>query len=474
MKVLFVEPPKDYWFVMGEYLPPPLGILNLAAYLEAKDEDVEIDVIDCQAESIDWRGLEKHVASFSPDIVAPSALSTCNTYSVIRTLETAKKVNPNTVTVVGGQHFTALADESLRAYPEIDYVVRGEGEQTMTELVRALKGKMILSDVAGISFRNEGTIIHGPDRRLMDNLDDLPLPGYHFVEQHMKKYHFRMMSGEKSGYALVEASRGCTHHCSFCSQWRFWKGSCRTKSPKRIVDEMEHYHREYGISFFWLTDDNFGLGNKTNELCDELIRRRLSDDVSWFMQARCDDVAENEDILPKMRRAGNAWMLLGLESPSKETLDTYRKGIDPSQARKAVELLKKNDIFCQATFIVGERRDSHESIQNLRETANELDPDIAIFMALTPFPGTDLYETARQNGWIEDDNWANYDMIHAIMPTENLTRKEVQEELYACYRGFYGSMNRRLKSIFSSNTIKRRTYQYMAGQDILRSLEALL
>ena len=107
MKVLFVEPPKDFWLVMGEYLPPPLGILNLAAYLENKDKGVDIEVLDCQAERVDWKELEKRIESFNPDIVTPSALATCNTYTTIRTLETAKKVNPSIITIVGGQHFTA-------------------------------------------------------------------------------------------------------------------------------------------------------------------------------------------------------------------------------------------------------------------------------------------------------------------------------------------------------------------------------
>lgn len=473
MKVLFVEPPKDFWFVMGEYLPPPLGILNLAAYLENKHKGADIEVLDCQAEGVDWKGLEKRIESFNPDIIAPSALATCNTYTAIRTLETAKKVNPSIITVVGGQHFTALAGESLEEYPEIDFVVRGEGEQTLTELIQTLEAKMPLSNVDGISFRNQGETIHTPNRPILENLDDLPFPGYHFVEEHIKKYHFKMMAGAKSGYALVEASRGCPHRCSFCSQWRFWGGTWRTKSPKRIADEMEYCYSEFGSSFLWLTDDNFGLGKKANELCDELINKGISRDVSWFMQVRCDDIVEHADIIPKMRRAGNRWMLVGLESHSSESLNAFRKSIDPSHARKAMDLLKKNDIFAQATFIIGERKDSHETIERLREYVNEVDPDLAIFMVLTPFPGTDLHETAAKNGWIDDDNWANYDMVHAIMPTENLSREEVQEELYECYRSFFGSMNRRLKSIFSPNSLKRMTYRYLAGQGLLKSLREL-
>ena len=100
-------------------------------------------------------------------------------------------------------------------------------------------------------------------------------------------------------------------------------------------------------------------------------------------------------------------------------------------------------------FILGARKDTAESIINLREFVNELDPDFAIFAILTPFPGTEIYGEVKQNGWIEDFNWSHYDMVHAIMPTENLSRKDVQEELYECYRQFYGSWRRRLLGIFS-------------------------
>jgi len=473
LKVLFVEPPKDFWFVMGEYLPPPLGILELAAYLESRNEKVEIEVLDCQAQGIDWKGLERRIESSKPDIVAPSSLATCNAYTVVRTAEIVKKVAPHTVTVVGGQHFTATAHESLERYPEIDVVVRGEGEQTFVELVRALEEKKPLSEVIGISFRHDGKIVHNPDRPFINDLNELPFPGYHFVEDHMRKYHFAMMAGSKTGYALIEASRGCPHRCIFCSQWKHWRGTWRSKSPKRIADEMEYCYQEYGTRFLWLTDDNFGLGKKANDLCDEIIKRGIADDIMWFMQARCDDIVRHSDILPKMRKAGNLWMLVGVESHDPLTLKAFHKGIKPSNAKLAMKLLKENDIFAQATLIIGERKDSHESIEKLREFVNEIDPDLAIFMILTPFPGTELYETAKRNGWIEDYNWANYDMVHAVMPTENLSRKEVQEELYLCYRSFYGSLKRRVTGLFSPNKLKRRTYSYLASQGVLKALREL-
>ena len=473
MKVLFVEPPKDIWFVMGEYLPPPYGIIQLAAYIEREVKEVEIEVLDCNAQQVDWEGLERKIESLNPNIVASSALATCNTYLIARTLETAKKVSPDILTVTGGQHFTATAQESLETFPEIDVIVRGEGEQTFTELVKNADKSSSFSRTKGISFRHKGKIIHNPHRQLIQNLEELPYPGYHFVKDVVHKYHFAAMAGRKAPYALIEGSRGCTHRCTFCTQWRHWQGMFRTKSPKRLADEMEFCYRNYGSRFIWLTDDNSSLGKRASSLADELLQRGIAEDLMWFMQLRCDDVVKNRGLLPKMRKAGLRWVLLGVESPKQSTLESFKKGITPEDAKKAVKLLRQNDIFSQAMLIVGERKDTAKSIADLREFVNELDPDFAIFAILTPFPGTEIFENAKRNGWIEDFNWSHYDMVHAIMPTETLSRKEVQEELYNCYRSFYGSWRRRLEGIFSRNELKRRINWYMAGRGIVKQFKTL-
>ncbi len=474
MRVLFVEPPKDIWFVMGEYLPPPYGIIQLAAYLEREVKDVEIQVLDCNAQQIDWKGLEKQIQLFNPDIVASSALATCNTYLITRTLEIAKKTNPKILTVAGGQHFTATAQESLETYPEIDVIVRGEGERTFTELVRNANKKSSFPRINGISLRRGNETVHNPPRLLIDNLDELPYPGYHFVKDIVHKYHFAAMAGREARYALIEGSRGCTHRCTFCTQWRHWQGVCRVKSPERIADEMEFCYRKYGSRFIWLTDDNFCLGKRASDLADEIIRRQIADDLMWFTQVRCDDIVKNEELLPKMRKAGLRWVLLGVESPKQSTLKSFKKGITAEDAKKAVKLLRENDIFAQAMLIIGERKDTAKSIANLREFVNELDPDFVIFAILTPFPGTEIFAEAKKNGWIEDFNWSHYDMVHAIMPTETLSREEVQEELYECYRSFYGSWKRRLQGMFSGNKLRRRINWYMAGRGIVKQFKTLV
>ena len=472
-KVLFVEPPKDIWFVMGEYLPPPYGIIQLAAYLEAKVEDVQVEVLDCNAEKVDWTQMEQRITSFNPDIVCSSSLATCNTYAVAKTLETAKRVAPSILTVTGGQHFTATAKESLETYPEIDMIVRGEGEQTLTELVKHLIAKKSILEIQGLSFRKSGQIIHNSPRPLIENLDDLPFPGYHLVKDLMSKYHFSAMAADNSPYALVEGSRGCSHECTFCSQWKHWQACWRVKSSERIADEIKYCNETFGSKFIWLTDDNFGAGNRPKEIAEAILKRELSKDVAWFVQARCDDIIRNKEILPKLKESGLSWVLLGVENSNPSTLDAFKKGITPQDAKTAVKLLKDNGIFAHAMMIIGQRKDTLESIWRLKEFANELDPDFIMFGILTPFPGTEIYEEANRNGWIMDKNWTHYDMIHAIMPTETLSVNEVQEQLYGCYRDFYGSWSRRVGGILSKNMLKRKVFWHMLRSGVMGKVKSL-
>jgi anaerobic magnesium-protoporphyrin IX monomethyl ester cyclase len=472
MKVLFVEPPKDTWFVMGDYLPPPYGIIQLGAYLEREVKNVEIEVLDCNASHVDWKDMGKHIAASDPDIVASSSLATCNTYVVARTLETAKKVDPHILTVTGGQHFTATAQESLEEYPEIDVIVRGEGEQTLTELVRNTGNELTFKDINGISFRHKGKIVHNSPRPLIENLDDLPFPGYHLVKNVVHKYHFAAMAGRDAPYQLVEGARGCPHECTFCTQWRHWQGKWRSKSPKRVVDEIEYCYRNFGGRFVWLTDDNLGAGTRAREIADQILERDMPE-LAWFVQARCDDIIRHKEALPRMRKSGLNWVLLGVENSEPSALADFKKGISPDDAKEAVRLLEDNDIFAHAMFIIGNRKDTAKSIARLREFANDLNPDFAIFAILTPFPGNEIYDEAKRNGWIEDFNWSHYDMVHAVMPTETLSTHEVQEELYECYRSFYGSWNRRLHSMFSSNEMRRRLSWHMARKGIVQQLRTL-
>lgn len=458
---------------MGEYLPPPSALLILAAYVEREIPGVDIEIVDCQGDRLDWQGLEKRIESVSPSMVLTSGFTT-NAYSCARTCEIAKTVNEDIVTVAGGIHFSFTPDESLQSYPEIDYIVRGEGERTIVELIKTIEKKGKMNQVQGISYRKNDTIIHTPSRPLIENLDTLPYPAYHLVEENLKRYHFTMMAGRNTRYMIMEGARGCEHQCSFCTQWNYWGSRWRTKSAKRIVDEIEFLNETYGGVFLWFTDDHMKLSQRGNQLYEELRHRHCKDDVMLFFQARTDDVARHPDAVAKLREVGTYWIMCGLENDSEETLKEYKKGIKTADAYQAMKILNQNDIFSHAMFVIGARRDSHESIERLRQFSQDVAPDIAAYTALTPFPGTVYYETAKKNGWIEDPNYANYDMAHAIMPTESLTRKEVQEELWRCYRAFYGSITKNIAGVFAKNKLKRTMYRHMAGQFVLEKFRRLI
>jgi anaerobic magnesium-protoporphyrin IX monomethyl ester cyclase len=402
-KVLFIEPPRNYWFVMGEYLPPPTTLLILSAFLERELPDLEIEVVDCQARKFSWNDLEKYIESSDPSMVLTSGF-TCNVYSCVRTSEISKRINPKIITVVGGIHFSFVPEESLIDFPEIDYIVRGEGELTLVDLIKKLNREEKINKVNGVSFRNKDKIVHNPSRPFIKNLDSLPYPAYHFVEDYISKYHFTMMAGKSTRYMVLEGGRGCNHRCSFCTQWNHWGGIWRTKSIKRIGDEIEHLNETFGGVFLWLSDDHFNISLRGKKLYEELRHRKCKEDVMLFLQARTDDVSKNPKTVEKLRSVGTYWIMCGVETDVKETLEEFKKGSKSEDAYLAMNILNENDIFSHAMFVIGSRDDNHESIEGLRNFSSDLNPDFAIYTALTPFPGTVYFDTAKQNGWIEDFN----------------------------------------------------------------------
>ncbi len=472
-KILFIEPPRNYWFVMGEYLPPPSTLLILAAFVERELPDIDIEIVDCQARKLGWYGLEKYLESSNPSMVLTSGF-TCNAYSCARTCELAKKVNEEIITIVGGIHFSFVPDESLDNFPEIDFIVRGEGELTLVDLIKKLNEGKKPGSVKGISFKHKEKNIHNSPRALIKNLDTLPYPAYHLVEDNINQYHFTMMAGRNTRYLTFEGARGCEYKCTFCTQWNHWGGVWRTKSIKRIVDEIEYLNETFNGVFLWFTDDHINISSRGKQLYNELKNRKCKEDIMLFLQARTDDVSKNPDTVKKLRQVGTYWIMCGVENNSTDNLKEFKKDTKVKDAYSAMKILNKNDIFSHAMFVIGARRDTHESIESLRQYSLDLAPDFAIYTALTPFPGTIYYKNAKQNGWIEDFNYSNYDMAHAVMPTETLSKDEVQFELWRCYKDFYGSYKRGIAGIFSKNKLKRTLYRHMAGQRVLTKLWRLI
>ena len=463
MKVLLIEPPKKTWELMGgDCVSPPLGLAQLAAVLER--ENIEVDLIDCNARETGWQGLERAIEEARPDIIGASAMTPFFP-EALRTMETARRVNPEIITVLGGPHPTFTAEETLKENPEIDIVARGEGERTIVDLVRCLERGGELSQVKGIAFRRGGEIVLTNDQPPVD-VKELPLPSYHFLP--MEKYRFTVFGK----FTTILSSRGCPHRCTFCSEWRFWGDGWRPRDPKSVVDEMELLNKEYGRECFWFGDDCFNVdANHIRGITTEIMKRGL--DISWYYQGRADLIIKHKELLPEMRRAGNHMVQVGVESSTDQELREFNKRLTRRQVEEAVRLLKENDIVAQGLLLVGTRNDSARSIAHKVRYMKWLDADFPIFTMFTPFPGSDLYEEARANGLLETSDYSLYNMANAIMPTEHLSRKQLMSLYYWCYSSYYMDPIKLAKGLFSRNGWKRRIWWHMTGYTLKQFLRSL-
>lgn len=187
-----------------------------------------------------------------------------------------------------------------------------------------------------------------------------------------------------------------------------------------------------------------------------------------------DDIVQHPDVISLLHDVGNSWQLFGVENNSPQVLNEFHKDEGVENASRAVKILKDNGILAQAMMVIGSRRDTSGSIRELRDFSIKLDSDLTIYTVLTPFPGTEIHTLAKEHGWIEDANYAHYDMTHAIMPSETLSRKELQQELFDCYRSFYSSPMSIVRGLFSRNELKKRSYRHLAGKRVLHSLRLMV
>ena len=450
MKVLLIEPRKVIWEMMRPCVPVPLGLAQLAAVLE--EQKIDVKIIDCTALNMGRQALAEAIRQEQPDIVGTTAL-TPFLHKAVEVAEVAKDVDRRIITVLGGPHATYLPEETLRENAPIDIVACGEGERIITDLVRCIERRGQLSQVKGIGFRSNGSVMLTEPQLLVD-VNELPLPAYHLLP--MQKYHFALMGR----FATVIASRGCPHHCTFCSEWRFWGGRWRQRDPRKIGDELELLVRRYKVESIWFGDDCFNVSAEMiRGICDEIKARNLS--FGWFYQGRADLLVQHRDLLPLMRETGNRMVQIGIEAATDRELEEMKKNQSLDRVAEAVKLLRGHDIVAQGLMIVGTRNDSADSIIQKVRYMQRLDVDFPIFTMFTPFPGTDVYNEAKANNWLETEDYSLYDMSNAIMPTKHLTRKQLMASYRWCYATYYTNIWKLIKGLLSRNDWKRKIWRHM-------------
>lgn len=433
MKILLVNPPSTNLYTQISSATPPIGLAYLAACLKEKGYRPEIIDLVVSPKEIDFSDY---------DIVGISSM----TPNYNQALEVAKKAKEKGSTVVmGGYHVTFLDKEALET-GFVDYVVRGEGEYTFTELLDCLSKNKSPESIKGISFIKNGKFIKTAEAEPPQDLDALPFPSRDLLE--LDKYTAKI---EEMPTTSLITSRGCPFNCSFCSSSRFCGFRWRARSAKNIVDELEHLKKDFGYRACYFVDDNFTLSPKrVNQICDEMIRRKLN--MSWWSLSRADTIVKNKEMVKKMAQAGAYMIFMGVESADEETLNTYGKRENLSIIKKAFSILKNYGIRIWASFILGAQNEKKKMIEATIRLAKVLDPHAAQFSILTPYPGTALWDQVKSK--LVTRNWDLFDSAHSVFKTKYLSCRELNKYLALAYRSFY----LRPKRILSSwvEAIKRK------------------
>lgn len=426
-KILLITPPYHSGVVESAGVWLNVGFVYLAGSLRAAGyEPVIYDAMS------HWHGYDKIIKRIEderPDVVATTAF-TAEIVDALKVLRLAKEINPGIITVIGNVHPTFCYEEILREHHGyVDYIVRGEGEETFVELLDAHFSKSDMSQVRSIAFRRDGNIIVTPQRGFIKDLDSLPT-AWDLLDWSI--YTYKPM--ESSTLAIVSSSRGCSQRCSFCSQQLFWQRKWRGRSPENFVAELEYLRDEYGVNVVMLADETPTLDRRRWErILDMLIERRVGTKI--LMETRVDDIIRDEDIMWKYREAQIDHIYVGVEATTQRTLDTFNKNIKVEDSKRALELINEQDIVSETSFVLGMPEETIEGIRSTVELAKFYNPDLAFFLAIAPWPYSEIYSSLKDHIAVKD--YSRYNLVEPVIKPKDMTLDEVSSELGMASRDFY-------------------------------------
>lgn len=412
------------WIKGGNLYPlafePPLGIASIVAYLKSKGFDASL--LDMQALLMDERELADKLLDIKPDVVGITAMTTTFP-SALRAAKITKKVLPGAKVVLGGVHPTIEPGTTLESR-YVDFVVRGEGEVVLEQLMTELENGGNISQIEGLSYKQNGEIIIKSKSPLVD-INLLPMPDYgsfpvnEYIKHNQSLRDIRCIS--------VLATRGCPYTCSFCAVKETMGVRWRAKSPEIVVDELEYLKNEYDLEGFWFKDSILNMNKKwTSQFCEEIIKRKL--DIIWQCNTRVDLIREEE--LKLMVKAGLTELDLGIETGSPDSLKTLKKKVTIQQTKEAVKLAKKY-VKVFGFFMIGIPKETIDDVRMTFDLARELNLDRSTWSIFQPLPGSELYENSLKDGTIKKEDW-RCDNIHFTKCRYNLSRipNEEIERIY--------------------------------------------
>jgi anaerobic magnesium-protoporphyrin IX monomethyl ester cyclase len=443
VKVALIIPPA---LELGQMWCPnlPLGLAYLAAVLEKGG--YELTVFDCPALGIDHKKLGVELASFEPNMVGITSV-TPTIKSALSAAHVAKETCPNAVVVLGGPHATFMDSQILSEHPDIDVVVRGEGEETILELVRHVFDSGDLQAVSGISFRKNEQIIRTPNRPFIQKLDELPRPAYHYFSLNRYQFFGRVI-------LPIMTSRGCPFQCSYCVSSRMVGKMFRARSPTNVVDELEWLRDVHGAGAFSFYDDAFTYDKKRAiEICEEIRNRNIG--IPWDCQTRVDQVSK--EVLVKLRDADCQLVSFGAESGCQRILNTMKKRTTIEQNERAVRWTKEVGLSVAMSVIIGYPGETIDTLKQTFDFIRRTKPDYVYLCLATPFPGTDLRGLLEDLGWKMSAEWSHYDQQTPVFenPFLPVDLGKTRREFYNRFYSWSYILRQSLKGTFYSQNMAR-------------------
>ncbi len=450
-RILLVNPARH--FIANKngvgYLTP-LGLVSIGGPLI--DAGYTVKLIDHDAYGWSFKKLLKEVGKFHADyVLLGHSGSTAAHKTALKTIHEIKQAYPNIKIIYGGV-YPSYADQGiLRECYEIDFIVRGEGEQTIVELIDALENNTSLATVDGVTWRNANQVIANRSRTPIQNLDEYRL-GWELLDWHL----YRMFGFKRA--AGLQFSRGCPLTCSYCGQWMFWK-KWRHRSPENIVEQLRILKNDYGVDYVWFADENFSADKDTlKRLLELIIAAKL--DLSLNINMTAADVVRDADLMPLYKAAGIDYMVMGVESLKDEVIVNIRKNNPFAISREAVALLRQNQIVSLTNIIYGLEQESWRTIREKLMNLLELDSDILNACYIMPHFWTSQGKTVKPSDVIQSDldKWSYRNQIVAtpdLKPLELFLGVKLTEALYhlrpkALRRIFFGKDKRYRKIMRSS------------------------
>ncbi len=425
-KILLITPPYHCGVLESAGTWMPLGMVYVAGSLQ--NAGYEVRIYDAMSKFHTFKDIRNHIKDYCPDAVGMAAY-TSSVYDAISVLKIAKEVNPEIITLLGGIHPTFCWEEILQKDGStVDYIIRGEGEKTTTELLDQVFSEK-KPDVPGIAYARDGKIICTKQRPLITDLDALPA-AWNLVE--WQDYTFK--TKKNSTLAVVSSSRGCTQKCTFCSQRLFWRERWRARSPENFVSELEYLNANFGVDVAMIADETPTYDRKRwEEILDLLIAKNL--DIELLMETRVDDILRDKDIMDKYAKAKVVHIYVGAESVSQNTLDRYHKNLKVEESKEAIDLINNAGIISETSFVLGMPDETPQSIEATIKLAKYYNPDLAFFLAIAPWPYSDIYPELAP--YIEEFDYSKYNLIEPIVKPIKMTREELNRHLLKAFREFY-------------------------------------